>query len=274
MGRDKTSLTFANQHLVCLWADDRRFAALACSFLLPEILLLVTALNHREQIKSQLRSAAPAIAPSILLCDYAKLGQEIADLQAAGAQLMHLDVMDGHFVPNFTFGMTIVEAARRSTDLPLDVHLMMENPGRYLKQFREAGADVLTVHEEVCRDQQELADLVAEIRELGALAGIAINPPTPLEKIDQVAADCDLILCMSVMPGFGGQKFDRTALDKLRTLHEREDVDALLEVDGGVNLETIADCAQAGANLLVVGSAISSGENYEKRFRQLEQLIR
>ena len=234
----------------------------------------MTALNHREQTLSQLRSATPAIAPSILLCDYTKLGQELADLEAAGARLLHLDVMDGHFVPNFTFGMTIVDAARRSSDLPLDVHLMMEQPGRYLKQFRDAGADVLTVHEEVCRDQNELADLVSEIRELGAVAGIAINPPTPLEKIDRVAADCDLILCMSVMPGFGGQKFDAVALEKMRTLRDRDDVTALLEVDGGVNLETIADCAQAGADLLVVGSAISSGNDYRKRFEQLEQLIK
>lgn len=195
-------------------------------------------------------------------------------MEQAGAQVLHLDVMDGHFVPNFTFGMTIVEAARRSTELPLDTHLMMENPGKYVRQFREAGADVITVHEEVCRDQEELADLVAQIRELDALAGIAINPPTPLAKIDRVAADCDLILCMSVMPGFGGQEFNRGTLDKLATLRDRDDVDALLEVDGGVNADTIADCTTAGANLLVVGSAISGGDDYPKRFAQLDGLIK
>lgn len=224
-------------------------------------------------MRARLNAAKPAIAPSVLLCDYTRLGEEIAALERAGAPLLHLDVMDGHFVPNFTFGMTIVEAARRATSLPLDVHLMMEQPGRYLRQFREAGADVLTVHEEVCRDQQELADLVAQIRELGALAGIALNPPTPLVRIDQVMTDCDLILVMSVMPGFGGQSFDRVALEKLQALRDRPDVDALLEVDGGVNAETIAACARAGADLLVVGSAISSGDDYGERFESLNRLI-
>lgn len=236
--------------------------------------LLVTAQTHRELIRARLAAAAPAINPSILGCDYSRLGQEIADMERAGAKVLHLDVMDGHFVPNFTFGMTIVEAARRATELPLDVHLMMENPGRYLRQFREAGADVITVHEEVCRDQSELADLVAEIRELDTLAGIAINPPTPLEKIDKVAANCDLILCMSVMPGFGGQQLDRVALEKLATLRDREDVDAFLEVDGGVNLDTIVDCTTAGANLLVVGSAISGSDDYRESFVELEKLIK
>ncbi|WP_425396356.1 ribulose-phosphate 3-epimerase [Aeoliella sp.] len=234
----------------------------------------MTAHTHRDQIRARLASATPAINPSILGCDYAHLGREIADMEQAGAKVLHLDVMDGHFVPNFTFGMTIVEAARRCTELPLDVHLMMENPGRYIRQFREAGADVITVHEEVCRDQSELADLVAEIRELDALAGIAINPPTPLEKIDQVAANCDLILCMSVMPGFGGQELDPVALEKLAVLRDRPDVDAFLEVDGGVNLETIADCTAAGANLLVIGSAISASDDYRQRFVELERLIK
>jgi ribulose-phosphate 3-epimerase len=235
---------------------------------------LVTAPNHREQTRARLQAATPAIAPSILLCDYAHLAREIERLEEAGARLLHLDVMDGHFVPNFTFGMTIVEAARRCTELPLDVHLMMERPDKYVRQFREAGADVITVHEEVCRDQSELADLVATIRELDALAGIAINPPTPLEKIDRVASDCDLILCMSVMPGFGGQSFDRVALEKLSTLRDRPDVDAFLEVDGGVNLETIGECTAAGANLLVVGSAISSGNSYRERFAELATRIK
>lgn len=233
----------------------------------------MTAPNHREQTRARLRAATPAIAPSILLCDYAHLAREIERLEEAGARLLHLDVMDGHFVPNFTFGMTIVEAARRCTELPLDVHLMMERPDKYVRQFRDAGADVITVHEEVCRDQSELADLVATIRDLDALAGIAINPPTPLEKIDRVASDCDLILCMSVMPGFGGQSFDRVALEKLSTLRDRPDVDAFLEVDGGVNLDTIGECTAAGANLLVVGSAISSGNSYRERFAELAARI-
>lgn len=229
--------------------------------------------SESERIKDQLLAARPAIAPSILLCDYAHLAREIGKLEQAGARLLHLDVMDGHFVPNFTFGMTIVEAVRGCTELPLDVHLMMEQPGRYVRQFREAGADVITVHEEVCGDQEELADLVAEIRDLGALAGIAINPPTPLASIDRVVGNCDLILCMSVMPGFGGQELDPVALDKLTALRDRDDVDALLEIDGGVNHETIADCVRAGADILVVGSAISDGDNYRQRFQELEQRI-
>lgn len=231
-----------------------------------------TLLEPSRSIQSRLVSAAPAIAPSILLCDYTQLDREIARLEEAGAQLLHLDVMDGHFVPNFTFGMTIVEAARRCTSLPLDVHLMIEQPWRYLRQFREAGADVITVHQEVCENQQHLAEQVQEIRNLGALAGVAINPPTPLDTIDQVAADCDLILCMSVMPGFGGQEFNPVALDKIRQLKSRDDVTALLEIDGGVNRDTIGDCTQAGVDLLVVGSAISDGESYRARFQELEQL--
>jgi ribulose-phosphate 3-epimerase len=224
-------------------------------------------------MRSRLNAAVPAIAPSVLLCDYTRLGEEIAALEGAGAPLLHLDVMDGHFVPNFTFGMTIVEAARRATSLPLDVHLMMERPDRYLRQFREAGADVITVHEEVSRGQQELADWVATIRDLGALAGVAINPPTPLERIDEVACNCDLILVMSVMPGFGGQSFDPVALEKLSALRDRKDVGALLEVDGGVNAETIADCVRAGADVLVVGSAISSGDDYRERIDTLNRII-
>jgi ribulose-phosphate 3-epimerase len=224
-------------------------------------------------MRRRLDAVCPAIAPSVLLCDYTRLGEEIAALEAAGAPLLHLDVMDGHFVPNFTFGMTIVEAARRATSLPLDVHLMMERPDRYLREFREAGADVITVHQEVSRDEHELADWVATIRDLGALAGVAINPPTPLERIDGVASNCDLILIMSVMPGFGGQPFDPVALEKLSELRDRTDVGALLEVDGGVNAETIAACATAGANLFVVGSAISSGDDYRERIDTLNRII-
>lgn len=233
----------------------------------------VTSLDHRQRIRTALDQARPAIAPSLLQCDFVRLGDELARLEAAGAKVLHLDVMDGHFVPNFTYGMTIVEATRRATDLPLDVHLMMEQPGRYLQQFRDAGADIITVHEEVCRDALELADLVSAIRDLGALAGVAINPPTPLARIDQVAADCDLILIMSVMPGFGGQAFDRVALEKLRALREREEVTALLEVDGGVNAETIAECARAGADLLVVGSAIMASDDYAAQMATLNQLV-
>lgn len=229
-------------------------------------------LESSNSIRARLASAAPAIAPSILLCDYTQLDREIAQLEQAGAQLLHLDVMDGHFVPNFTFGMTIVEAVRRLTKLPLDVHLMIEQPWRYLRQFRDAGADVITVHQEVCRDQQHLAEQVQQIRSLGALAGVAINPPTSLDTISEVASNCDLILAMSVMPGFGGQEFDPVALEKLQALQARDDVTALLEVDGGVNRDTINACTKAGADLLVVGSAISDGESYQARFAELDQL--
>ena len=206
-----------------------------------------------------MHAAAPAIAPSLLACDFAELREEIRRVERGGARLLHLDIMDGHFVPNLSFGLPVVEAVRRSTDLPLDVHLMISEPARYLRQFREAGADLLTVHIEVLADPRPV---LQEIRASGAVVGISLNPPTPLETLSDCLDLCDLVLVMSVMPGFGGQAFEPVALEKLRRLRATVGAHVLLSVDGGVNLETVGPCAEAGADLFVTGSALFSQDYY------------
>ena len=190
-------------------------------------------------------------------------------MDEAGVEGLHLDVMDGHFVPNLSFGLPVVESIRRMTDLKLDVHLMTSNPGQYLGRYVAAGADVLTIHAEVVEDPKPL---LSEIRSLGAAAGLAINPPTPLDAVISAQDECDLVLVMSVMPGFGGQAFDPIALEKLRTLRKELSDDVLLEVDGGVNEATIESCVAAGAQLLVVGSAITAGSDYSASVANLNQL--
>jgi ribulose-phosphate 3-epimerase len=207
----------------------------------------------------RLRAARPAILPSLLLCDFGELRREVAAVEVAGVPALHLDVMDGHFVPNISYGLPIVEAVRQATSLPIDVHLMISEPARYVEQFRQAGADSMTIHAEAVSDPRPVLD---KIRALGAVAGLAINPPTPLSAIEESLAHCDMVLVMSVMPGFGGQKFDAVAIDKLRALHDRDDVHPLLEVDGGVSHDTIGACAAAGADLFVIGSAIFRSSNY------------
>jgi ribulose-phosphate 3-epimerase len=213
----------------------------------------------REELKTCLRAASPGILPSLLACDFAHLEREIRAVEAAGVPALHLDVMDGHFVPNLSIGVPIVEAVRRTTDLPLDVHLMISEPARYIEAFRKAGADSLTIHIETAADPRPVLD---RIRELGALAGLALNPPTPLTAIEPFLSHCDLVLVMSVMPGFGGQAFENEALGKLQSLRDRDDCEALLEVDGGVDLETVGPCAEAGAQLLVAGTAVFRQPNY------------
>jgi ribulose-phosphate 3-epimerase len=202
------------------------------------------------------------IAPSILSADYTKLAEEIRSVEEGGADLLHLDVMDGHFVPNLTFGPILVEAVNRLTDLPLDVHLMMLKPERYLKQFREAGADYLTVHVEVCGHEP---DVFRQIRALGAKAGVAINPETPGEALDPVVALVDMVLFMTVHPGFGGQEFIPDVLLKMKKFTERYRPrsigDLLIEVDGGIQRHTAYHAVQAGADILVAGSAIFKAED-------------
>jgi ribulose-phosphate 3-epimerase len=196
------------------------------------------------------------IAPSILSCDFARLAEEIRAVESGGADWIHVDVMDGHFVPNITIGPVITAAARRSTELPLDVHLMIESPERYLEAFAEAGASVLTVHQEVCA---ELRRTLALIRGLGVKAGVAVNPATPLDTVRDVLADIDLLLVMSVNPGFGGQAYIEGSTEKVRRaralLHERGS-SAELEVDGGIDARNAAELVRAGASVLVAGSAI------------------
>jgi ribulose-phosphate 3-epimerase len=219
----------------------------------------------------RIRQAAPVILPSLLLCDFSNLEREVRRLEAAGAQALHLDVMDGCFVPNITYGMPIVAAVRRLTDLPLDVHLMIMEPAKYVEAFRDAGADSLTVHVESPGVGRQM---LQQIRDLGIGAGIALDPATPLARIESCLDLCDLVLVMSVPAGFGKQPFDPTALDKLRHLRQQVGEHVMLEVDGGINRQTIGNCAQAGAGLFVVGSAIFSQAEYGPVLQELTSLSR
>jgi ribulose-phosphate 3-epimerase len=211
------------------------------------------------------------VLPSLLQCDFTNLERDIRRLEAAGVAGLHLDVMDGHFVPNLTYGMPIVAAVRRLTDLPLDVHLMISEPHKYVQAFIEAGADLLTIHTEVAGD---IGLTLESIRSGGCGVGLALNPATDLKVAEALLPLCDLVLIMSVNAGFGGQAFNPVALDKLRVLRNRLAPDVLLEVDGGVNLSTIRDCAQAGATLFVVGSAIFGQADYAAAIAALEQQLR
>lgn len=203
------------------------------------------------------------IAPSILSADFAKLGEEIKDVELGGADYIHVDVMDGHFVPNITIGPLIVEAIRPITKLPLDVHLMIENPDAYIEAFANAGADYITVHVEACK---HLHRTIGLIKSLGVKAGVVLNPATPVSSILHVIKDIDMVLLMSVNPGFGGQSFIPEVLPKIRTVKEMaEQFNPTLEIeiDGGVNEETAKLCIEAGANVLVAGSAV-----YNKKDRK------
>ena len=196
------------------------------------------------------------IAPSILSCDFSRLGEEIRAAEEGGADWIHVDVMDGHFVPNITIGPVIAEGARRATDLPLDVHLMIEQPERYLEAFAKAGAHVLTVHQEACR---HLHRTIERIRELGVRPGVALNPGTSLASVREVLPAVDLLLVMSVNPGFGGQSYIPSSSDKIRRARAMLDEagsTAELEVDGGIDAGNAAAIAAAGATVLVAGSAV------------------
>jgi ribulose-phosphate 3-epimerase len=196
------------------------------------------------------------IAPSILSCDFGRLAEEIQTVEAGGADWIHVDVMDGHFVPNITIGPVVVAGARRATELPLDVHLMIENPDRYVDAFVDAGADIVTVHWEACPHVHRTLD---RIRELGAQPGLALNPGTPLEVASEVLGRLDLLLIMSVNPGFGGQSYiaDSTAkVARARALLDANQPTAELEVDGGVDASNAGALAAAGASVLVAGSAV------------------
>ncbi|MEX2472937.1 MAG: ribulose-phosphate 3-epimerase [Gemmatimonadota bacterium] len=196
------------------------------------------------------------IAPSILSSDFGRLGEEIGAVEAGGADWIHVDVMDGHFVPNITIGPVVVEGARRATELPLDVHLMIEDPDRYVDAFAEAGAAVITVHAEACR---HLHRTLQSIRQAGSKAGVALNPATPLDAVTEVIDELDLLLIMSVNPGFGGQAFIERSVDKVaRARHMLDEAGsgAELEVDGGVDRSNAATLVAAGATVLVAGSAV------------------
>jgi ribulose-phosphate 3-epimerase len=196
------------------------------------------------------------IAPSILSADFATLGQDIKDVELGGADYIHVDVMDGHFVPNITIGPLVVEAIRPITKLPLDCHLMIENPDHYIPAFAKAGADIITVHVEACRHLHRTIQL---IKEQGVKAGVVLNPSTPVDTIKHIIEDIDMVLLMTVNPGFGGQKFISNVVPKItevRNLADELNPELEIEVDGGVNAETAKICMEAGANVLVAGSFI------------------
>ncbi|MGD6942215.1 ribulose-phosphate 3-epimerase [Cytobacillus gottheilii] len=204
------------------------------------------------------------IAPSILSADFARLGEEIKDVEAGGADYIHVDVMDGHYVPNITIGPLVVEAIRPITDLPLDVHLMIEHPDQYIEAFARAGANYITVHVEACTHLHRTIQL---IKSYGVKAGVVLNPATPAEMIKPILEDVDMVLLMTVNPGFGGQKFIPSVLPKIKAIRNWADelgLDLELEVDGGVNEETAKLCVEAGANVLVAGSAVFNEKDRAK----------
>jgi len=211
------------------------------------------------------------ISPSILSADFSRLGEDVQAVDRAGADYIHIDVMDGHFVPNITIGPLVVEALRKVTAKPLDVHLMIENPDLYISDFAKAGADIITVHQEAVPHLHRTVQL---IKSLSKKAGVSLNPATPVETLDIILDELDLVLIMSVNPGFGGQSFIPSALDKIRALRQRiteRGLSTELEVDGGVKIDNIREVVAAGADVLVAGSAVFNTENYAATMTALRE---
>jgi len=210
------------------------------------------------------------IAPSILSADFSRLGEEIEAVKRGGAALLHVDVMDGHFVPNITVGLPVVKSLARATDLPLDAHLMISEPGRYAQQFVEAGAAMVSIHVEA---DAHLHRTLMSIKSAGAQAGVVLNPLTPIESLSEALSFADYVLIMSVNPGFGGQKFIPTAIDKVRRLRQminERQVDVRIEIDGGIDAENVGSVVSAGAEIIVAGSAIFGGTDPEAAVRNLK----
>jgi len=210
------------------------------------------------------------LAPSILSADFARLGEQVAEATKAGADYIHVDVMDGHFVPQITIGAPVVAAVRKWTDLPLDVHLMIEAPERQIGQFADAGADIITVHIEVC---PHIHQVVKAIKELGVKVGVSLNPETPVAAVSEILPSLDLVLVMTVNPGFGGQSFIESTLDKIARLRAELDEKGLaaeLEVDGGINAQVAPRVVKAGARVLVAGAAVfGSGQTVDEALKKL-----
>jgi len=213
------------------------------------------------------------IAPSILSADFSRLGEEVRAVERAGADLIHVDVMDGHFVPNITIGPIVVTGLKKLTSLPLDVHLMIERPDRYIEAFAQAGSDWITIHAEVC---PHLKRMIKKIRQLNVKSGVVLKPATPLKTLYPVLDDIDLVLIMSVNPGFGGQAFIPSTLKKierLRKIVDQNHYSLEIEVDGGIKVENIGEVSRAGGDIFVLGTGIFKTENYGETIRKLRQEI-
>ncbi|MCD6486338.1 MAG: ribulose-phosphate 3-epimerase [Syntrophobacterales bacterium] len=213
------------------------------------------------------------IAPSILSADFSKLGEEILTVEDAGVDLIHVDVMDGHFVPNITIGPPVVASIKKIARVPLDVHLMIDDPDKYVQSFADAGSDIITVHAEATVHLHRTIHL---IRKLGAKAGVALNPATPLADIEQVIGDIDLLLIMTVNPGFGGQKFIESMLPKIREARDmidRASPDVLLEVDGGITLQNMGVAKEAGVDIFVAGSSIFLSGDYGQTIKEMQAIL-
>jgi len=212
------------------------------------------------------------VAPSILSADFSKLGEEIKAVEHAGADWIHIDVMDGHFVPNITIGPVVVSKIRKISDIFFDVHLMIENPGKYVEQFAKAGADLITIHAEVCDD---ILSTINKVKDLGCKVGVSINPETSLDVIKEIIQNVDLVLIMSVHPGFGGQSFIEDVLPKIkktRDIISKIDKEIHLEVDGGINDKTAKTAIEYGANVLVAGNFVFKSASYKDVIQSLKQL--
>ncbi|AYC29200.1 ribulose-phosphate 3-epimerase [Paenisporosarcina cavernae] len=211
------------------------------------------------------------LAPSILAADFSKLGQEVKEVEQAGADWIHIDVMDGHFVPNISFGAVVMDAIRPLSKLPFDVHLMIENPDQYIEQFAKAGADYITVHVEACPHLHRTIQL---IRSYGVKPGVVVNPHTPIESIFPILEDIDLVLLMTVNPGFGGQSFIPSVVKKIKQLSDEindKGYAVEIEIDGGINEETIVPCVEAGATVFVAGSAVFNQKNRAQALSKIRE---
>ncbi|WP_186430214.1 ribulose-phosphate 3-epimerase [Clostridium sp. BSD9I1] len=214
------------------------------------------------------------IAPSILSADFSKLGEEVKNIEAHGADIVHIDVMDGMFVPNITFGMPIIKSIRNVTKMPFDVHLMIEKPDRYIEDFVKAGADIITVHYEA---DKHIDRTINYIKSFGVKAAVALNPGTPVSNIKDLIPELDMVLIMSVNPGFGGQKYIKYASNKIREVKELKDKfnpNLLIEVDGGVDVSNIREVVESGANLIVAGSAVFKNNDVEGNIKNLREALK
>ena len=224
---------------------------------------------NRTEILQRMRAARPIIAPSMLKCDFGNLAHEVERLTAAKAKVLHWDVMDGHFVPNLSYGPMVIEKVRPLTDMVFDAHLMISDPDHYLDEYLKAGCDAISFHLEAV---PQPTALLRRIREAGRVAGLVLNPKTPLSDVAPFVGEIDLLLLMSVQAGFGGQSFIPASVERLRQARQMISDDTILSVDGGIGLKTIAACAQAGTDLFVVGSAIFDQSDYAVAVAELTRL--